>query len=232
MPVAPEEHHSFLQKYFRYYRLLPESEQSEFLRRVEQFRRFRDFHGRKGLKVDVTTEVFVSAFAIQLTFGLEQFMLPHFKTIVIYPDSFMVGHRVNRHIPRKGEVHQAGAVALSLKHLIEGEKAPYDGYNLGIHEFAHAMFIENTVWNREFHFFKPAQINRWRSRAHKALLEMRKGVPSLLRSYASSNSMEFFAVAAESFFERPVAFKDQLPELYDMKTELLQQDPASRLSDS
>ena len=40
----------------------------------------------------------------------------------------------------------------------------------------------------------------------------------------SANLEEFFAVSVESFFERPVAFKKNMPELYACMCNLLNQD--------
>ena len=46
------------------------------------------------------------------------------------------------------------------------------------------------------------------------------------RNYAFRNKMEFFAVAAEHFFETPVQFKKEIPELYKVISKMLNQNPA------
>ncbi|MFZ6013111.1 MAG: zinc-dependent peptidase [Bacteroidota bacterium] len=48
---------------------------------------------------------------------------------------------------------------------------------------------------------------------------------NFFRPYACTNVHEFFAVSVENFFERPAQFKNELPELYDILTQLLKQDP-------
>ena len=53
---------------------------------------------------------------------------------------------------------------------------------------------------------------------------MQAGEMTMLGSYAATNYQEFWAVCVENFFERPEAFKAQLPELYNAICKLLNQD--------
>lgn len=48
---------------------------------------------------------------------------------------------------------------------------------------------------------------------------------SFLRSYASTNQQEFFAVCVEHFFEASKSFRENLPQLYSHLCILLNQDP-------
>ena len=50
------------------------------------------------------------------------------------------------------------------------------------------------------------------------------GTHRLFRNYAYRNKMEFFAVAIELFFELPDILKTELPELYRVLSNLLNQD--------
>ena len=43
--------------------------------------------------------------------------------------------------------------------------------------------------------------------------------------YGSKNKAEFFAVAAEYFFEQPALFKQKHPELYELMTQIFHQRP-------
>ena len=61
----------------------------------------------------------------------------------------------------------------------------------------------------------------------KAVAEMdlhSRGVPSVLREYAYTNREEFFAVCVEYFFEVPKLLKESKPEIYDLVSEMLNQD--------
>ena len=51
------------------------------------------------------------------------------------------------------------------------------------------------------------------------------GIPTLLDNYGASSPAEFFAVATEAFFERPIAMRQRHPRLYDEFVRYFQQDP-------
>jgi Mlc titration factor MtfA (ptsG expression regulator) len=50
----------------------------------------------------------------------------------------------------------------------------------------------------------------------------------LIRDYGAVNPGEFFAVATEVFFCRPVELRDEKPELYRVLAGFYRQDPAAR----
>ena len=47
-----------------------------------------------------------------------------------------------------------------------------------------------------------------------------------MRSYGATNPAEFFAVATESFFEKPRQMKEKTPDLYEELKGFYGQDPA------
>ena len=60
--------------------------------------------------------------------------------------------------------------------------------------------------------------------------DLRAGNPHPpLRPYAATNPSEFFAVATESFFDRPLDLRAAEPELYDVLRSYYRQDPAARV---
>ena len=56
---------------------------------------------------------------------------------------------------------------------------------------------------------------------------MQGGTKNLLGDYAATNYHEFWAVAIELFFENSLQFKQELPELYEAMSRVLNQDPLS-----
>ena len=60
-----------------------------------------------------------------------------------------------------------------------------------------------------------------------ALPNVEAGKPSALDEYGATNPAEFFAVATESFFERPSEMRERHPELYEQLKRFYRQDPAS-----
>jgi Mlc titration factor MtfA (ptsG expression regulator) len=55
--------------------------------------------------------------------------------------------------------------------------------------------------------------------------------PTVLDTYGAENPSEFFAVATETFFERPRALKEKHPELYGELQRFFRQDPAAYSSE-
>ena len=138
---------NFLEKYFHYYRELSDGDKPKFVERTKEFARTKQFIPRQGAEVTDEVRAIVSAVAVQVSFGLKKFLLPHFKTIIMYPDSYysIVTRRYHR-----GEVNMGGAVVLSWRDLLMGLKDPHDNFNVGIHEFAHAVFFENLIKNEDY----------------------------------------------------------------------------------
>ena len=215
-----------LSEHFVYYQRLSPEQQRVFERRVTRFVRQKDFIGR-GLEVTLTMQVLVAAAAVQLTFGLPELVLRHFKRILIYPDKY---YSTITHQYHKGEVNPAAqAIVLSWKNFVEGYTSPDDSLNLGLHEMAHALEIENLIENDEYDFLPPSVWEQWQQQAAAYRSHMHPGQPTFFRAYAATNDQEFFAIAVENFFERPAEFQQTVPELYDTLALLLRQDPA-RLS--
>ena len=56
--------------------------------------------------------------------------------------------------------------------------------------------------------------------------DAKRGRKTVLDDYGATNPAEFFAVATECFFEKPLAMRRKHPELYEELKEYYRQDPA------
>jgi hypothetical protein len=220
LPV-PQRYRSLLQKYFRYYQNLAPSHQRKFEQKLMGFIYAKKFIPRNMPAVPDEMRLFIAATAVQLTFGLSNIYLQHFSKILIYPDDYYSGITKRFH---RGEVNPAfGIIVLSWHNFMEGFLHGHDAVNLGLHEMAHALRLENIIRNEEFQFFDENQFDQW---AHRICNDMESfSGASFFRPYACSNVHEFFSVSVENFFERSQQFKTQLPELYNILVRLLHQDP-------
>ena len=212
---------AILAKNFAYYQKLSPKQQRTFEQRVARFIRKKQFIGR-GIAVNPAMQVLIAAAAVQLTFGLPEIVLQHFKRILIYPDNYYSTITNQYH---KGEVNPAAQViVLSWKSFVEGYAQPSDSLNLGLHEMAHALEIENLIDNDEYDFLPPEVWQQWQQQADTYRARM-KPTGDFFRAYAATNQQEFFAIAVENFFERPQDFKAAVPKLYHTLAALLRQDP-------
>ena len=210
-----------LKRYFAHYRNLSEADKRKFEQRVTTFIYGKEFIARGGYDgVSNEMRVLVAASAVQLTFGLPNIYLRHFRRILIYPDNYYSNITKQYH---KGEVNPAyGIIVLSWKNFVEGYLDSTNAINLGLHEMAHALRLENIIRNDEYQFFDPDLLDQFDDWARTVCSN---NEVQFFRSYACTTVHEFFSVAVENFFERPQEFKQTLPELYTILSTLLRQDP-------
>jgi Mlc titration factor MtfA (ptsG expression regulator) len=206
---------------FVYYQRLNDTDKTKFLKRLVNFIDTKDFQGCGGIELTQEMIVLISASAIQLTFGLDEFLLDHFSKIFVYPNVYY--SRINKQY-HKGETNLAGAIVLSWNHFLEGYNKPHDKVNLGLHEMAHALRFDKFK-NDDYDYFFNTYFDKWQAIAKDEFKRTKDGSSPFFREYGGTNANEFFAVCVESFFESPAGFKKLHPEIYKHMCILLNQDP-------
>ena len=224
LPVPPI-YRDILQKYFPFYQNLDDNNKVRFERKVCTFLYGKRFIPRNVDEVTVEAKVLIAATAIQLTFGLSDIYLRHFSTILVYPDDYY--STITRRFHR-GEVNPMfGIIVLSWQSFIDGFIHADSGINLGLHEMAHALRLENIIYNEEYQFFDADLLDQLDALAFTVCHSNHAMDEMILRPYACTSKHEFFSVAVENFFERPVILRDYMPVLYNILRKLLNQDPAA-----
>jgi Mlc titration factor MtfA (ptsG expression regulator) len=211
-----------IQKYLTYYRQLSPSEKVVFEKRVHKFINQKQFIARGMERITDEMKALIAGAAVQLTFGHPSIYLTHFKRILVYPDSYYSEISQRYH---KGEVNMGGLIVLSWKNFVEGYADNEDGRNLGLHEMAHALHLENAITNEEYGFLDDEVLRAWTDLCFREIEKMKEGKSDFFRAYAITNSQEFFAVAVENFFERSREFHDWNPKLYVTLVKMLNQNP-------
>lgn len=224
----PGSYREILVNYFPYYSRLENSQKNVFEQKLLYFILSKKFIPRQFKQVTLEMKVMIGACAVQLTFGLPRVYLSHFDKILIYPNDYYSSITKQFH---KGEVNPAfGTIVLSWKSFVSGYIHHVDAVNLGLHEMAHALRLENIIHNDEYGFFDNELVGQLDEVANRMCNSTAATDESFLRKYACVNTHEFFSVAIENFFERPVEFKAAMPGVYDMLARLLNQDPAILMS--
>lgn len=223
----PLKRKKILNKHFAFYINLPSNKKRRFEQKVQHFIHVKDFIPRQIPQVTEEMKVLISACAVQLTFGYPKVFLSHFKRILVYPDNYYSTINNTYH---KGEVNpKLRAIVLSWKAFVEGYIHHRDGRNLGLHEMAHALRLENLILNAEYNFLDINVLDRWQVLADQEMTNIANGNSRMFRDYAGTNPDEFFSVAVENFFGRPEQFKRAMPNLYAILVLLLKQDPLNPL---
>lgn len=219
--VNPSGFYKYLMQYSVYFRKLPPPDRLKFISRIKGFIDSKEFIGMEGLVVTDEMRILVAASAVQITFGLDLYILNQYERILLFPKEYKNKITGKYH---KGEVNIAGTIALSWNNLLAGYLNSVDNYNLGLHEMAHALRF-NSISGEETDEFFEEYIEKWMSVGDKEFERIKRGEKSYLREYAGANREEFFAVCVEHFFETSLEFREKLPEIYFHLALLLNQDP-------
>ncbi len=232
----PKKYKEILNKHFPFYSMLPRVLQRRLEACILVFVKEKEFIG-KDIEIDDTKKVLIAANACLLTTGHDKCEYKHVKSIFVYPEAVFKKNRIqNGWIVTQedqvllGEAWQGGEVVLSWRDLVAGDENPNDGKNVGLHEFAHQLDMEDGVADGT----PPMPIRNYKhwtnvmSKEFKKLQELyMKHKKGFLNSYALTNAAEFFAVATEAFFEKPKTLQKREPELYKALKEYYNLDPAS-----
>jgi len=210
-----EQHNGFYQR-------LPAESKKMFEKKVKQFIFSKKFIPRNLSEVTDEMKALIASAAVQLTFGLPGVSLKHFDRILVYADDYYseIGRQYH-----KGEVNpRLRAIVVSWKSFVEGYAHPHNGINLGLHEMAHALKLENVIRNGEHHFFELQEYTKWIGLAGEVIRKIRNYEDTLFRQYAAVDEDEFFAACIEIYFEQPHQMLEIYPVLYKTLSNLLCQD--------
>jgi MtfA peptidase len=208
-----------LMQHMPYYRNLSAPYKERFLKRTVIFMcakefEFVDMNRREEMPL------LISAAAVQLTFGLDNYLMDHFKTIYVLHHDYHYG--LNS-VPFQGHVNHNG-IYLSWTNFVKAFDNYEDGDNVGLHEMAHALsYVNFTANNGSDDGFKE-RFRQFSPTGRAYFYRVQQGETGFLGNYAATNYEEFWAVCVENFFERPGPFKALMPELYDAMCKLLNQD--------
>lgn len=210
-----------------FYKSLDEEQKKRFLWRIFYFLNTTEFVIKfNGDHNKIKTSI--SFVAAQVSYALTIRCFDLYNRVIVYEDDYYSNITQRYH---KGEVNPgAGVMVFSWSAVQYGLSQANDGLNVLVHEFAHALRHEHVMTDYDiFDGDDFAILDRLLRTEFENLPHMEA---NLFRNYAKTNIEEFFAVASETFFERPVALKTQMPAFYRAFQNLYRQDPAARQSQS
>lgn len=224
------------------YGRLPAAEQRELEGHIQVFLAEKYFEGCAGVEITDEVRVLIAAQACTLLLGRETDYFPMMRTVLVYPRAFVgqgkslgaagvvtesMGWRLGEswHMPGN-----TGPVVLSWRDVLAGVADPGDGHNLVFHEFAHQLDAESgSVEGAPAIEEGYAQWSLVMGREYRSFIDdLRWGRPVVMDPYAATSPAEFFAVATETFFERPIPLRERHPALYSLMSRYFHQDPAAR----
>lgn len=209
-----------------FYSALDESLQPRFLDYLKVFAWEKHFIGAAGMDITDEVRVVISAAAVRLILHMDLSMYDRLSEIVVYPSHY-------KHPDKDGvifgEAQSWGTVVLSWEAVTTGLANPSDGHDTATHEFAHVLDRAGGEFNGTPELHAGSHYQPWAQVMTEHFLALRKGRPHqrrVLREYGATNEAEFFAVATESFFEKPGQMRKRTPDLYDELKRFYRFDPA------
>lgn len=205
---------------------LPEEIRQRLHERIARFVATVRFEGCNGLDLTEGMILTVAAQACLLVLHREGPPYPGLKVVYLYPTTFSsVQKRVDgMGVVTEGEVHrlgeswETGTVVLAWDSVEQGARNIHDANNVTFHEFAHQLDHEDGVTDGAPGLPSRQAYRSWarvfRENYADFIGQLEHGRKTLIDSYGATNPAEFFAVATETFFEKPRQLAERRPDLY------------------
>ena len=227
---------AIIERRLAFFGKLQTGEQEQLKKLVQLFLADKKFYGCNGLIINDDIRVTIAAEACLLLLNRPTTGYASLKHILVYPDAFQAGHEKHNEdgtvsLQQQGllgESWQHGKIILSWDDVTFGAANIHDGHNVSLHEFAHQLDSETGSTNGAPILGKNA-CQSWAQVLTKEFAELNKAFEeqhkSVMDFYGTSNPAEFFAVATETFFEKPGQLAERHPELFNELHNFYKVDP-------
>lgn len=230
----PASWHAILKERFPTVYHLTEAQRTQLFGYMQVFLDRVNFEGCGGQGITDEIKVTVAAQACLLLVGREHAVYPRLKTVLVYPHTYQSGAKGmlggdNGQGARLGESWLSGVVVLSWDSVVGGARNMEDGHNVTFHEFAHQLDQEDGAADGAPILEGGSAYGAWArilSADYAALCEQtERGKLDVIDRYGATNPAEFFAVATETFFEKPGQLLAKHPELFEELKSYYKVDP-------
>ena len=235
----PDDWEQVARRRVAYWQLLTVDEQERLAEIADHLVTTKRWEAAQGFALTDEIMVTIAVQAGVLVLGLDVGYFGKVTSIIVHPKTFAIpGPRATSIMgmidegprPLLGEAHHdRGPILLAWDEARFAARHRGRGHNVVLHEFAHKMDMLDGVVDGTPLMRDRQALDRWVEVCDAELALMRAGEGgTLLDDYAATDSGEFFAVATEVFFDRPLDFHDIKPELYEVLSGFYRQDPAAR----
>lgn len=231
----PPHWENIVQRRLPFYERMPTELKLALQSRIKHFVADKRFEGCAGQQIDDDVRVSIAAQASLLVLNRPGDAYDELRTILVYPSEFTVRHE---HPDQSGLVsHQAhvlageswnnGRIILSWDSVERGAADFSDGFNVVLHEFAHQLDHQSGATNGAPLLGSRSAYQRWSSvfsaefenlqrlAMAQDLASYQARAQEVLDFYGATEPAEFFAVATETFFEKPVQLEQRHPQLFE-----------------
>ena len=225
----PADFNDLLSKHVSFYRALDDEAKLRFADKIKEFLGYIRITG-VDTQVDDLDRLLVASSAVIPIFGFPEWRYYNLRDVWLYADTFNADNYSTKGKGRDvlgmvGEGPMQMLMVLSKPALRQGFEDQTGKENAGIHEFVHLLDKEDgAVDGLPEALLKRQYTLPWLQLMADNIAAIKAG-QSDINIYGSKNKAEFFAVAAEYFFEQPKMLKEGHPELYELLTRIFNQRP-------
>ncbi|NES95044.1 MAG: zinc-dependent peptidase [Desertifilum sp. SIO1I2] len=220
-----------------YWALTPQ-ERRRLQGHIQVFLSEKQFIGCQGLQVTLEMKLTIAAVSCLLLLNERGTYFPKLQSILIYPNTYFVKEVTSNdgyimeetQVARLGESWSRDQLVLSWEQVQRDTQNWKDGHNVILHEFAHQLDQEDgraegvpiLLQKLDYEIWSKVMLREYQN----LCINVEKGMKTTLDYYGATNPAEFFAVATETFFEKPRQLRKKHPELYEQLQHYYQLDPA------
>jgi MtfA peptidase len=227
-PVLPTENYKkLLEAHVDFYQKLNAADKKKFEERVSAFLSDTRIEA-VGTEVTALDKVLIASSAVIPIFGFPGWKYKNLTNVILYPDTFdhefqFEGNGRNI-LGMVGSGYMNGQMLLSRAALTKAFSKEHGTDNAALHEFVHLLDKSDGATDGVPEALLAHQyIVPWLHLMHQEMHRIQSG-KSDINPYAATNEAEFFAVAAEYFFEKPQQLEAKHPEIYGMLKLIFEQD--------
>jgi Mlc titration factor MtfA (ptsG expression regulator) len=240
----PSSWEKILERNVSLYIYLPASLRHQLHGHIQVLLAEKNFEGCGGLEMTNEIKVTIAAQASILLLNRRPRYYPGLDSILVYPSAFLakdvtyLGNQayLEGQATHLGESWRQGALVLAWDSVKRGAMDLRDGQNVVLHEFAHQLDQEDGTADGSPVLERRAQYATWartlRNEYEQLQSKVRRGLEDVMDEYGATDPAEFFAVATETFFEKPHEMKEKHPELYEVLKSYYKLDPLEWVEDT
>jgi hypothetical protein len=224
-------------KHLPIYARLSSAERRRLQGHMQIFLAEKQFIGCQGLQITEEMKLVIAAIACLLLLNERGKYFPKLRSILVYPGAYLVNEITaidnfvveERREARLGESWTRDQVVLSWEQVKQDTRNWRDGRNVVLHEFAHQLDQEDGKAEGVPVLQQNADYSTWTkvmtAEYQQLCQNVERGAKTVIDRYGATNPAEFFAVATETFFEKPFQLLKRHPALYEQLQRYYQLEP-------
>jgi Mlc titration factor MtfA (ptsG expression regulator) len=222
-----ENYKDLLQSHIAFYQKQDAAGKAKFEEMLSTFLQDTRIEG-VGTAITALDRVLIASSAVIPIFGFPGWRYKNLTNVILYPDTFDDEFQFeggSRNIlGMVGSGYMNGQMLLSRAALTKGFSKEHGMENTAIHEFVHLLdksdgATDGIPENLLTHEYVAPWLHLMHQEMHRIEADR-----SDINPYALTNEAEFFAVAAEYFFEKPEQLQVKHPELYHLLSQIFGQE--------